>query len=67
MKNVKVYIRELIDEGIIAKEVSDQLIFLIKKIDMKNIKVYIQELIDEGIIAKEVADELIFLIKKIEK
>ena len=33
MKNVKVYIRELIDEGIIAKEVADQLLFLIKKIE----------------------------------
>jgi hypothetical protein len=33
MKNVKVYIRELIDEGIIAKEVADELIFLIKKIE----------------------------------
>jgi hypothetical protein len=33
MKNVKVYIQELIDEGIIAKEVADQLIFLIKKIE----------------------------------
>ena len=31
MKNVKVYIQELIDEGIIAKEVADQLLFLIKK------------------------------------
>ena len=35
MKNVKVYIQELIDEGIIAKEVADQLLFLIKKQDEK--------------------------------
>ena len=34
MKDVKVYIEELIDEGIIAREVADQLIFLIKKIDI---------------------------------
>jgi hypothetical protein len=34
MKDVKVYIQELIDEGIIAREVADQLIFLIKKIDI---------------------------------
>jgi hypothetical protein len=33
MKNVNVYIQELIDEGIIAKEVADQLLFLIKKIE----------------------------------
>jgi hypothetical protein len=33
MKNVKVYNQELIDEGIIAKEVADELIFLIKKIE----------------------------------
>jgi hypothetical protein len=33
MKNVKVYIQELIDEGIIAEEVADQLLFLIKKIE----------------------------------
>ena len=32
MKDVKVYIEELINEGIIAREVADQLIFLIKKI-----------------------------------
>ena len=30
MRNVKVYIKELIDEGIIAREVADQLMFLIK-------------------------------------
>jgi hypothetical protein len=34
MKDVKVYIQELSDEGIIAREVADQLIFLIKKIDI---------------------------------
>ena len=34
MKDVKVYIEELINEGIIAREVADQLIFLIKKIDI---------------------------------
>ena len=34
MKDVKVYIEELIDEGIIAREVADQLIFLIKKINI---------------------------------
>ena len=33
MKDVKVYIEELIDEGIIAREVADQLLFLIKKIE----------------------------------
>jgi hypothetical protein len=33
MKDVKVYIQELIDEGIIAEEVADQLLFLIKKIE----------------------------------
>jgi hypothetical protein len=33
MKDVTVYIEELIDEGIIAKEVADQLLFLIKKIE----------------------------------
>ena len=32
MKDVKVYIEELINEGIIANEVADQLLFLIKKI-----------------------------------
>ena len=32
MKDVKVYIEELINEGIIAREVADQLLFLIKKI-----------------------------------
>ena len=32
MKDVEVYIEELINEGIIAREVADQLIFLIKKI-----------------------------------
>ena len=32
MKDVKVYIEELINEGIIAGEVADQLLFLIKKI-----------------------------------
>ena len=31
MKDVKVYIEELINEGIIAREVADQLLFLIKK------------------------------------
>jgi hypothetical protein len=31
MRDIKVYIQELIDEGIIAKEVADQLLFLIKK------------------------------------
>ncbi len=30
MKDVKVYIEELINEGIIAREVADQLLFLIK-------------------------------------
>ena len=34
MKDVKVYIEELIDEGIIAREVADQLLFLIKKINI---------------------------------
>ena len=33
MKAVKVYIEELINEGIIAREVADQLLFLIKKIE----------------------------------
>jgi|TARA_B110000503_G_C6944779_1_gene328501 hypothetical protein len=33
MKDVKVYIEELINEGIIAREVADQLLFLIKKIE----------------------------------
>jgi len=32
MKDVKIYIQELVDEGIIAKDVADHLIFLIKKI-----------------------------------
>jgi hypothetical protein len=31
MKNVKVYIQELIDEGIIARDVADHLMFLINK------------------------------------
>ena len=33
MKDVKVYIEELINEGIIAREVADQLLFFIKKIE----------------------------------
>ena len=33
MKDDKVYIEELINEGIIAREVADQLLFLIKKIE----------------------------------
>ena len=33
MKDVKGYIEELINEGIIAREVADQLLFLIKKIE----------------------------------
>jgi hypothetical protein len=32
MKDVKVYIEELINEGIIAREVADQLLFLIKNL-----------------------------------